>query len=100
MVRGPTARGGNIFIPRRTFTRCDDTAQMGEIAYVAERQREAIAFIREDYVRFMGLNVKRFIYYWGGVPRSSEIPGLGSYQELGVSGILCARVLGPGACAS
>jgi hypothetical protein len=50
--------------------------QMGEIAYVAERQREAMAFIREDYVRFMGLNLKRFIYYWGGVPRSSEIPAL------------------------
>ncbi len=50
--------------------------QMGEIAYVAERQREAMAFIREDYARFMGLNLKRFIYYWGGVPRSSEIPAL------------------------
>ena len=50
--------------------------QMGEIAYVAERQREAMAFIREDYARFMGLNMKRFIYYWGGVPRSSEIPAL------------------------
>jgi 4-amino-4-deoxy-L-arabinose transferase-like glycosyltransferase len=50
--------------------------QLGEIAYVAERQREAIAFIREDYARFMGLNVKRFIYYWGGVPRLSDIPAL------------------------
>jgi 4-amino-4-deoxy-L-arabinose transferase-like glycosyltransferase len=50
--------------------------KMGEIAYVAERRREAMAFIREDYARFMGLNVKRFIYYWGGVPRSSEIPAL------------------------
>ena len=50
--------------------------EMGEIAYVAERQREAMAFIREDYMRFLGLNLKRFIYYWGGVPRSSEIPAL------------------------
>ena len=50
--------------------------QMGEIAYVALRQREAMVFIREDYARFMGLNLKRFIYYWGGVPRSSEIPAL------------------------
>ncbi len=50
--------------------------QMGEIAYVAERKREAIAFIREDYPRFVGLCVKRFIYYWGGAPRSSEIPAL------------------------
>ncbi len=50
--------------------------EMGEIAYVAERQGEAMAFIREDYARFMRLNLKRFIYYWGGVPRSSEIPAL------------------------
>jgi len=50
--------------------------QMGEIAYVAERQREAMNFIGEDYARFMGLNAKRFIYYWGGVPRLSEIPAL------------------------
>ena len=50
--------------------------QLGEIAYVTERQREAMAFIREDYLRFMGLNAKRFIYYWGGVPRLSEIPAL------------------------
>jgi len=50
--------------------------QMGEIAYVAERRREAMAFIHEDYPRFMSLNAKRFIYYWGGVPRLSEIPAL------------------------
>ena len=50
--------------------------RLGEITYVAERQREAIAFIREDYGRFIWLNLKRFIYYWGGVPRLSEIPAL------------------------
>ena len=50
--------------------------QMGEVAYVSERQREAVAFIREDYWRFLGLSLKRFIYYWGGVPRLSEVPAL------------------------
>jgi 4-amino-4-deoxy-L-arabinose transferase-like glycosyltransferase len=50
--------------------------ELGEIAYVAERKREALAFIRQDYPRFLGLSVKRFIYYWGGVPRLSEIPAL------------------------
>jgi len=50
--------------------------QLGELAYVAERKREALAFIREDYLRFAGLSAKRFIYYWGGVPRLSEIPAL------------------------
>jgi hypothetical protein len=50
--------------------------QLGEIAYVAERKREAVAFIREDYRRFLVLSLKRFIYYWGGVPRLSEIAAL------------------------
>jgi 4-amino-4-deoxy-L-arabinose transferase-like glycosyltransferase len=50
--------------------------EMGEVAYVAERRRQALAFIREDYSRFLQLCAKRFIYYWGGVPRLSEIPAL------------------------
>jgi 4-amino-4-deoxy-L-arabinose transferase-like glycosyltransferase len=50
--------------------------EMGEVAYVAQRKQEAMAFIREDYSRFLGLSLRRFIYYWGGVPRLSEIPAL------------------------
>ena len=45
---------------------------LGEIAYVAERKREAVAFIREDYPRFLGLCVKRFDLLLG---RSSAIVG-------------------------
>ena len=70
--------------------------QLGEIAYVAERKREAVAFIREDYSRFLGLCVKRFIYYWGGVPRLSEIPALAPDQEFGFPGFLGTGFLGPG----
>jgi 4-amino-4-deoxy-L-arabinose transferase-like glycosyltransferase len=55
--------------------------QMGELAYVAERKREAIAFIREDYGRFALLCVKRFIYYWGGVPRLAENPALAPFKN-------------------
>jgi 4-amino-4-deoxy-L-arabinose transferase-like glycosyltransferase len=50
--------------------------QLGEIAYVAQRKREAMAFIRADYTRFAGLSLKRFIYYWAGVPRLSANPAL------------------------
>jgi 4-amino-4-deoxy-L-arabinose transferase-like glycosyltransferase len=50
--------------------------QLGEIRYVAERKREALDFIRADYARFAVLSLKRFIYYWGGIPRLSEIPAL------------------------
>jgi hypothetical protein len=55
--------------------------QMGEIAYVDERKRQAIAFIREDYGRFAILCVKRFIYYWGGVPRLAENPALAPFKN-------------------
>jgi len=55
--------------------------QMGELAYVAERKREALEFIRADYGRFAWLTVKRFIYYWGGLPRSSEIPALAPFKN-------------------
>jgi 4-amino-4-deoxy-L-arabinose transferase-like glycosyltransferase len=65
--------------------------RLGEIAYVAERKREALAFIREDYPRFLGLCVKRFIYYWGGVPRLSEIPALAPVKN---SVFLASSVLG------
>jgi 4-amino-4-deoxy-L-arabinose transferase-like glycosyltransferase len=44
---------------------------LGEIAYVDTRQHEAVEYIREDYGRFFGLCMKRFIYYWTGIPRSS-----------------------------
>jgi 4-amino-4-deoxy-L-arabinose transferase-like glycosyltransferase len=46
--------------------------EMGELAYVAERKQEALAYIRENYARFVRLSLMRFIYYWGGVPKASE----------------------------
>jgi len=55
--------------------------QLGEIEYVATRKREAIDFIRQSYGRFAWLSLKRFIYYWGGLPRSSEIPALAPFKN-------------------
>jgi 4-amino-4-deoxy-L-arabinose transferase-like glycosyltransferase len=48
--------------------------RMGEMAYVAAREQEAVTFIREDYTRFLGLSLKRFIYYWARIPKSGELP--------------------------
>jgi len=56
--------------------------EMGELAYVAERKREAMAYVREDYARFAGLSLRRFIYYWGGVPKASENPALALLRRL------------------
>jgi 4-amino-4-deoxy-L-arabinose transferase-like glycosyltransferase len=55
--------------------------QMGETAYVAERKREAIAYIRESYARFAGLSAKRFINYWSGLPSSSDAPAMGALKN-------------------
>jgi 4-amino-4-deoxy-L-arabinose transferase-like glycosyltransferase len=74
----------NVFEMRRFH-------QLGELAYVKERRQEAIAFIHEDYVRFAGISLKRFIYYWGGLPRLSEIPALAPFKD---SIFLASSVLG------
>jgi 4-amino-4-deoxy-L-arabinose transferase-like glycosyltransferase len=74
----------NVFEMRRFH-------QLGELAYVKERKREAIAFIREDYACFAGISLKRFIYYWGGLPRLSEIPALAPFKD---SVFLASSVLG------
>ena len=55
--------------------------EMGELAYVAERKREAVQFISEDWGRFVWISIKRFIYYWGGLPRSSQIPFLAPFKN-------------------
>ncbi|HXY11239.1 MAG TPA: glycosyltransferase family 39 protein [Terriglobales bacterium] len=61
--------------------------EMGEIAYVAERKREALAFIRQDYARFAWLSVRRFAFFWGGPPhpRKSATLLLGNLLYLGSS---------------
>ena len=55
--------------------------RLGEVAYVAARKREAMEFIRADHGRFVWISIKRFIYYWGGLPRSSEIPALAPFKN-------------------
>jgi 4-amino-4-deoxy-L-arabinose transferase-like glycosyltransferase len=55
--------------------------QMGELEYVATRKREAMEFIGDSYGRFAWLSVKRLIYYWGGLPRSSKIPALAPFKN-------------------
>jgi 4-amino-4-deoxy-L-arabinose transferase-like glycosyltransferase len=55
--------------------------EMGEMAYVAARQQEAMAFIRHDYSQFLRVSVKRFIYYWAGVPRLAAIPALAPFKN-------------------
>ena len=68
--------------------------QIGEIAYVAERKREAINFIRADYGRFAWISVKRFVYYWAGRPRSSGMSALIDNSAFLASSVLAFWGLG------
>lgn len=80
---GPGANGTwmSYIHPSQNIIEMRRYQDLGEIAYVAERKREALAFIREDWGRFVWISVKRFIYYWGGLPRSSEIPMLAPFKN-------------------
>lgn len=71
---GPGADGTwmDYLHPTKSVFEMGRYQELGELAYVAERKREAIAFIREDYARFAGLSLKRFTYYWGGLPKASN----------------------------
>lgn len=52
---------------------------LGEIAYIAERKREATAYIRHDWPHFGALSLKRFVYYWNGLPKTSANPALAPF---------------------
>jgi 4-amino-4-deoxy-L-arabinose transferase-like glycosyltransferase len=68
--------------------------QMGEMAYIAERKREAMDFIRTDHGRFAWLSCKRFVYYWAGRPRSSETATLVDNSVFLASSVLAIWGLG------
>ena len=75
---GPWAYGTWMYYlhPTQNNYAMQQYEKMGELAYIAERKRQALGFIQDDPSRFLRLSLKRFIYYWAGVPRSSEIPQL------------------------
>lgn len=50
---------------------------MGEIHYIAMRQQQAVAYIKADYARFLGLSFRRFICFWAAPPKDTEPPWLG-----------------------
>jgi len=45
---------------------------MGELAYAESSQREAFAWVRQNPGRFAVISLKRFFYYWNGVPRETN----------------------------
>ena len=76
MGNGPGADGTWMWFlhPTQTYYAFAQYKQMGEIAYVTERKRQAVEWIREDLARFAGVSLKKFVYFWAGVPRTSIFP--------------------------
>ena len=75
---GPDANGTWMWYlhPTQNVLEMRKFQRLGEIAYIAQRRQEAVNFILHNPGRFAVLSLKRFIYYWSGLPRSSEIPAL------------------------
>jgi len=46
--------------------------RMGEVAYAADCKRLAFDWIRENPRRFAVISLKRFFYFWNGVPRETS----------------------------
>ncbi len=46
--------------------------RMGELAYAKECQRLAFEWIRENPGRFAVVSLRRFFYYWNGVPKATD----------------------------
>jgi 4-amino-4-deoxy-L-arabinose transferase-like glycosyltransferase len=46
--------------------------RMGELAYAADCKRLALDWIRQNPGRFVIVSLKRFFYYWNGVPRETS----------------------------
>lgn len=49
----------------------DKFQHMGELAYAADRKRLALEWIRQEPGRFAIVSLKRFFYFWNGVPRET-----------------------------
>jgi len=67
---------------------------MGEVAYVREKDEQAKALIRAHKGRFVGYALKRFYFFWAGVPHPIEHGWLNeagrelNYSLLSVAGLL------------
>jgi hypothetical protein len=55
--------------PNLDFQEFDKFQRLGELGYAAECKRIAFDWIREHPSRFAIISLKRFFYYWNGVPR-------------------------------
>ena len=68
--------------------------RMGEIAYEADCRRLAFDWIREHPQRFAVISMKRFFYFWNGVPRPTRQHSSLGFPQFAFPGIVSAGDLG------
>ncbi len=64
--------------------------RMGELGYAAECKRLALQWVRENPGRFAVISLKRFFYFWDGVPRPT---GSTAFFDFRSSAFLATSVL-------
>lgn len=71
---GPSADGMLMpyFQPNLNKLELEKYQRMGELAYAAECKRFAVEWIRTHPGRFAVISLKRFFYFWNGVPRPTN----------------------------
>jgi 4-amino-4-deoxy-L-arabinose transferase-like glycosyltransferase len=71
---GPSADGMLMpyFQPNLNKLELEKFQRMGELAYAAECKRFAFDWIRAHPSRFAIISLKRFFYFWNGVPRPTN----------------------------
>ncbi len=76
MGNGPYADGTWQYYlhPTHNLAEFEKYKAMGELAYVAERKKEAVDWIKSHPGRFAVVTFRKFVYYWYGVPRSLNPP--------------------------
>ncbi len=70
MGNGPGANGTwmSWLHPTHNVLEFQRFKQMGEIAYVRARKREAVDWIKANPGKFVKVTIAKFVYYWSNVP--------------------------------
>jgi 4-amino-4-deoxy-L-arabinose transferase-like glycosyltransferase len=89
---GPSADGMLMpyFQPNLNKLELDKFQRLGEIGYAAECKRFAFDWIQSHPGRFAVISLKRFFYYWNGVPRPTSSVSLVDFRS---SAFLATSVL-------
>ena len=75
---GAELRYGNVVYGRGVWACCSHPslndaefqkyAQLGELRYIQTKRQEALDFIRQYPGIFVGLTIRRIVYFWNGIP--------------------------------